>query len=277
MSGRGPIREEGGQAIVLFATALPLFLVLLLLVIDGGRLLVERERLRNAAHFAAEAAVSLAGDRDDRLPTDAEARRMVDTAVRLNLPGLPTVRAESVITSGRLGVSPYQVRVRVTEQFATSIQQLTFTIAAEAAAQLGQTTTPQPPPAQPQAPQPPSAAAVPQPPPPAAPQPVARSCFQVWVGGSYLNQSNAAIQKMIDGITQTIDGAGVPVFAAPGSRHSYVAAAPGAPSPNALTDGFTLPATLQAFWSGQTRTIFVSGVAVSQTPSAIRVADPRCP
>lgn len=141
MSRHAAVRDEDGQAIVLFATALPIFLALLLLVIDGGRLLVERERLRNAAHFAAEAAVSLAGDRDDRLPTDAEARQMVDTALRLNLPGLLSARAESVITSGRLGVSPYQVRVRVTEQFATSIQQLSFTIAAEAAAQLGQTAT----------------------------------------------------------------------------------------------------------------------------------------
>ncbi len=178
MSGRGHVREEGGQVIVLFATALPIFLVLLLLVIDGGRMLVERERLRNAAHFAAEAAVSLAGDRDDRLPTDAEARQMVDTALRLNLPGLLSARAESVITSGRLGVSPYQVRVRVTEQFSTSIQRLSFTIAAEAAAQLGQTSAP--PPAQAAAGQPNVSSGAGQ---AAAPAPAAEICGRASVAG----------------------------------------------------------------------------------------------
>lgn len=130
-------REEGGQAIVLFAVSLPLFLALMLLVIDGGRALVEHERLRNAAQFAAEAVASLAGDPSGHVPTRSQAEAIASAAVSRNLPGEPFAPPVVSLTPPALG-EPFRATVRVEKTFASTIQRITFRISATAAAQLGQ-------------------------------------------------------------------------------------------------------------------------------------------
>lgn len=48
-------RTEGGQAMVWFAVALPLLVMLIVLVVDGGELYLEYIRARNAVELAAQA------------------------------------------------------------------------------------------------------------------------------------------------------------------------------------------------------------------------------
>jgi len=132
----GVRRDEGGQAIALFAVSLPLFLVLLLLVIDGGRLLVEHQRLRNAAQFAAEAVVSMAGDASAQIPTPAQATGMTSASLARNLPE-GFLGAAVNLTPPAQG-APFKATVQVGKTFVSSIQRITFTISATAAAQLGQ-------------------------------------------------------------------------------------------------------------------------------------------
>ena len=50
------MRRERGQTLILVALGLPVFFALLVLVIDGAQLLVERQRLQTAADAAALAA-----------------------------------------------------------------------------------------------------------------------------------------------------------------------------------------------------------------------------
>ena len=74
--------------------------------------------------------------------------------------------------------------------------------------------------------------------------------------------------------TETIDGAAEPVYAAPGTRHTYAITL----GPNSFTDGFTLPAILlQGTWRAPSRTVFISGVKVNANPVAYPVTDARCP
>lgn len=130
-------RDERGQSVVLLAGALPLMLALLLLVVDGGRLYVERERIRNAAQLAAEAAVSLAADRPGKSqPTDAEFRGIVAEALSRNLPG--EVYTHTVAIPFRSDVTTFNVKVHVARRFTSSIAQIGFDIGADAAAKLGE-------------------------------------------------------------------------------------------------------------------------------------------
>lgn len=82
-------RDEGGQTVVLLAISMPLLLAILLLVIDGGRLYVERERLLAAARLSAQAGASAFGEpgpSQGRM-TDASVRVVVSDAIARNLPG----------------------------------------------------------------------------------------------------------------------------------------------------------------------------------------------
>lgn len=81
--------DEGGQVIVLMAISLPVLIVLLMLVLDGGRMLIERERLQGAARLTAQAGYSMLAQTHD----DAEVRAIVEQAIRRNLPG-EAVRSE---------------------------------------------------------------------------------------------------------------------------------------------------------------------------------------
>lgn len=131
-------RDEGGQTIVLFAGALPLILVLLLLVIDGGRLYVERERIRNAAQTAAEAAVSLSADQPGRSEaSDREIRNIVAEALRRNLPG--ETYTHRLMVPFDPSLTTFNLKVTVAKEFRASIQAIRFGISAEAAAKLGGT------------------------------------------------------------------------------------------------------------------------------------------
>ncbi len=133
-------RRDEGQAVVLLALSLPLVLALLLLVIDGGRLYLEGERLRNAAQLAAEAGVSLAADSPGRPPADRAVRDMVAQALARNLPG---ERYEfQVDIPFRADIPDYNLRVRVSKAFAASIQRISFPIVLEAAARLGRAEEP---------------------------------------------------------------------------------------------------------------------------------------
>lgn len=155
----GMFREESGQSVVLIAASLPVVLSLLLLVVDGGRLYVERERIRNAAQLAAEAAVSLAADSTGRSQPSAQSvRDIVREALDRNLPGESFTH--SVTAPFRSELSTYNVKVSVTKPFRASIQAVTFTIGADAAAKLGEASTvalsppPTPPPTSRQSPTP---------------------------------------------------------------------------------------------------------------------------
>ena len=287
VSGRRALAEDAGQVIVLFAVSLPLFLALLLLAIDGGRLLIERERLRGAAQLAAEAAVSLAADRQPagdpllRLlrtaqlaetalshvvdasalsPTADQVRAMAKDAVLRNLPERG-VSVRASIVSRRSG-EPFAVTVKVEKDFVSTIGRISFHIAAEASAQLGQSVVPVP-------------AVAPQPAAERPPTLAARACLKVYVASGFLHyQGRASLQeKMVDSRTETIDGAAEPVYAAPGTRHTYAITL----GPNSITDEFTLPATVQGSWYGPDRSVFVSGVKVNAAPVAYPVTDARCP
>ncbi len=129
-------RDEGGQSVVLIAVSLPLILSLLLLVIDGGRLYVERERIRNAAQLAAEAAVSLAADQPgNSQPKDADVRGIVAEALQRNLPGEGYVA--DVVIPFRTDIPTFNVKVSVTKLFRASINAVSFRIGADGAAKLG--------------------------------------------------------------------------------------------------------------------------------------------
>ena len=131
-------RDEGGQSIVLFAGALPLILVLLLLVIDGGRLYVERERIRNAAQTAAEAAVSLSADQPGRSEaSDREIRNIVAEALRRNLPG--EAYTHRLVVPFDPDLETFNLKVTVGKEFRASIQAIRFSISADGAAKLGGT------------------------------------------------------------------------------------------------------------------------------------------
>ena len=168
VASRDALADDAGQVIVLFAVSLPLFLALLLLAIDGGRLLIERERLRGAAQLAAEAAVSLAADRQPagdplRLlraaqlaetalshavdgqgtsPSADQVRDMAKDAVLRNLPERGVSVRASIVS--RPGGEPFTVSVRVEKDFVSTIGRISFHIAAEASAQLGQSAGPPP-------------------------------------------------------------------------------------------------------------------------------------
>ncbi|MBI2325618.1 MAG: YncE family protein [Chloroflexi bacterium] len=92
------LRDDGGQTVVLLAISMPLFLALLLLVIDGGRLYVERERLLAAARLSAQAGVAAFDElgQGNRPLTDVEVRSVASDAVARNLPG-EAVRSTIVV------------------------------------------------------------------------------------------------------------------------------------------------------------------------------------
>lgn len=134
------LRDEGGQSVVLIAVSLPVVLSLMLLVIDGGRLYVDRERIRNAAQLAAEAAVSLAADAPGGSQPSARAvRDIVKESLDRNLPGESFTH--SVTAPFRSELSTYNVKVSVTKPFRASVQAVTFNIGADGAAKLGEGST----------------------------------------------------------------------------------------------------------------------------------------
>lgn len=194
-------RDEGGQSVVLIAVSLPLILSLLLLVIDGGRLYVERERIRNAAQLAAEAAVSLAADSPGgSRPKDADVRGIVAEALQRNLPG--EGYEADVVMPFRTDITTFNVKVNVQKEFRASIAAVRFRIGADAAAMLGAaasappgsappvpTATPSPTPA-------PSATPTPTPRPTATPTPTPARvpvyvavCIDGFDGGDYYGSS----------------------------------------------------------------------------------------
>lgn len=103
---------EEGQTVVLVALAMPLFLALLLVVIDGGRLYVERERLIGAARLSAQAGTSalVSGGDGGRALTDAQVRAVALEAIARNLPG------EAVRSSIDVDRPNQTVSVRLEEQ-----------------------------------------------------------------------------------------------------------------------------------------------------------------
>lgn len=126
-------RGEEGQTIVLLAVSLPLLLALLLLVIDGGRLLIHRERLQGAAQLAAYAGVSALAELPSGHQRDPDrARRSIDPVIRealvRNLPGTPfTYTFDMPFGDARTGGD---LVVRLSSPFAASIQRITFGIGA---------------------------------------------------------------------------------------------------------------------------------------------------
>ncbi len=146
MRARRGVAAEQGQAIILLALSLPLLFALLLLVVDGGRLFVERERLRNAAQLAAEAGVARVAESPGlELSRGGEetVRRVVAEALRRNLGVTPRF---TVTMPFRTDIPNFNLKVRVEQPFEASIQRVRFTIAGEGAAQLGQLPSPSPPP-----------------------------------------------------------------------------------------------------------------------------------
>lgn len=129
--------EERGQVIILVALGLPLFLALLLLAIDGGRLFLERQRLGNASLLAAEAAASLVAQSPEpreRTVGEQAIRAVVEEALRRNLGSRP--RFTYGVSFRFQGSGAFDVRVRVERPLLASIQRVSFTIAGEGAAQL---------------------------------------------------------------------------------------------------------------------------------------------
>ena len=216
-------RDEGGQAVVLLAISLPLVLALLLLVIDGGHLYVERERLHDAAQLAAEAGVSLAADSPGTTPKPTEVDAMVKDALDRNLPG--DAYTFSVAIPGQSAVPEYNIQVRVSEPFHASIAALTFTVGADAAAMLGAA-----PSAVPSLPPPtltptptPTAAPTATPAPTVSPSPVPQCQWMLWEwhdwGPDEVNSYWSAASAI------AVDGRASPqqdetITAAPGTTHT---------------------------------------------------------
>lgn len=136
-------RDEGGQAIVLLAVAMPVLLGLMLLVLDGGRLYVERERLHGAAQLAADAGFSAfrdlpPGQAKDRQRMNAVVDPIVRRALERNLEE-PCASDGSRPCRYRIELAPgadpdrLGVKVHVTRPFAASVQVVRFTIGAEGA------------------------------------------------------------------------------------------------------------------------------------------------
>lgn len=134
-------RDEGGQAIVLVAVAMPVLLGLMLLVLDGGRLYVDRERLHGAAQLAAEAGASAIGDMPPGQAKGAKfARAAADPIVRQALErnleepcasdGSRPCRYTLELAKGEDPDRPV-VRVHVSHPFSASIQVVRFRIGAE--------------------------------------------------------------------------------------------------------------------------------------------------
>lgn len=103
---RGFTRDDGGQTVVLLAVSMPLLLALLLLVIDAGRLYVDRERLIGAARLSAQAGTSalMESAPGGRTTTDAQVRAVVQEAIARNLPG-EAVRSAIDIDRSKQAVS----------------------------------------------------------------------------------------------------------------------------------------------------------------------------
>jgi Flp pilus assembly protein TadG len=210
--------DDSGQSIVLIAVSLPLILGLLLLVIDGGRLYVERERIRNAAQLAAEAAVSLAGDQPGRsAPNATQIRDIVAEALTRNLAG--EAYAYDVANPFRTDLTQFNVKVSVTKPFRSSIGGVGFTIGAEAAALLSDPTAvpsgaPTPPPTPPGTPAP-SPAGTPIP--TASPTPSPVLSVRLCVDALYLGSSFTRTVRLY-GVSSdvrpatTINSSGVPTF-----------------------------------------------------------------
>lgn len=183
----GSHRDEGGQTIALFAVSLPLFLALLLLVIDGGRLLVEHERLRNATQFAAEAVASMAGD-GGAPPTGAQAAAMASMALAKNMPdrrGGLAVDAPQPADG-----QPFKATVYAETVFTATIERIRFTIGARSAAQLGQSTGASGA----------SAAA-------ATPTPFAPSCYRVTAAHSRVPAYASQVSSSVITVTEPATGA----------------------------------------------------------------------
>jgi len=281
--GRRALAEDAGQVIVLFAVSLPLFLALLLLAIDGGRLLVERARLTGAAQLAAEAAVSLAADGRGMVaapagvggaaagiggagapavPTAAQVRDMAKDAVLRNLPERGVSVSASIVS--RPGGEPFTVRVRVEKEFVSSIQRIVFTIAGEASAQLGQ-----------------SASAVA--PSPSASPGASRTCYRVTIGWNYRGpgrfsqgEPDARARSRLGPLTANFDGGATDViWAAPGTRHTFAATFSQFRYANYVSGAFTLPAGRPGDrWDGSPS--FFSTLEVGVWPVAVPTQSANC-
>lgn len=192
-------RDERGQSAVLIAVSLPVVLALLLLVIDGGRLYVDRERIRNAAQLAAEAAVSLAADQPGRSqPKDAEIRGVVAEALSRNLPG--ETYSYDVAIPFRPELTTFNVKVSVTKPFRSSIGAVRFTIGADGAAKLGEATaagSPPPPTPTPGSTPTPSSTPLPTPTPTPTPVPEVAVCIDTFSAGWYGSSIQSVVNYLI--------------------------------------------------------------------------------
>lgn len=133
-------RDERGQVIALVALGMPLFLTLVLLVVDGGRFFVAREGLLNSARLAAEAGASKGSDATGASRyTPAGQREVCATvaeALRRNLaPAAYSARPE--IHADRAS-DTFVVTVALDQAFRASIQALVIPLHVQAAARIGQ-------------------------------------------------------------------------------------------------------------------------------------------
>lgn len=251
-------RAAEGQVIVLFAAALPVFLLLAIIAVDTGRYLVDREHVANAARLAAEAAVSLAADPTGRDPSPAAAQRVVAESLRRNLPG--ESYSFDVVSPAGQRLSTYSARVHVEKAFVSTIQRVRFLITVDAAARL----TEPPPTPVPTAPPTPS----PAPTPSAAP----RTCYVLFARMS--PTFNFQPDVYIDGIRiRTSDQK--ELFAAPGSTHTYIID----PHQGIYAYGeFTLPFQVFDSWTAPPRTIRNPGFGVQTVVvGGNRGQWPQCP
>jgi uncharacterized membrane protein len=133
-------RDDGGQVIALVALGMPLFLAVVLLVVDGGRFFLAREELLNAARLAAEAGASMGSDAPGATRyTAAGERKVCDTlaeALRRNL-GPSGYAATARIHADRAS-GVFVVAVTLDRPFRASVQALAIPLRVEAAARIGQ-------------------------------------------------------------------------------------------------------------------------------------------
>lgn len=140
------VHDDGGQVVVLFAAGLPLILVLLLIVIDGGRLYVEHERIRSTALLAAQAGASALADlppgqaKQDRARAELTLDRTVKEAVERNfqetcLSGSGSGCRYAVERLRERGAPA--IRVRVDRPFAATLQAIRFTLSAQGISEEG--------------------------------------------------------------------------------------------------------------------------------------------
>ncbi len=248
-------RDDGGQTVVLLAISMPLLLALLLLVIDGGRLYVERERLLAAARLSAQAGVSAFGETGagGRPTTDADVRAIVLEAIARGLPG------EDVRSRVEVDRAVRRVDVRLEKPIDAFFGRLRVPVAGGFSARSSESGATERPSVQAPSPSPTPFRVVPPTPP----------CYRTEVGPYYLPSGLTAS-------TIAIDGAVAPngvFFAAPGSVHQYSIRATGAGQ--SRTFGGTLMLQGQAI--SASAPIYGGGYSVIARYTATWGSYPQCP